>query len=69
MALSEAQIEKAQTDARAFLEYSILGLCSCLGIPVTSIGDSYEIPVDADDEFYRFHDALARQVAALALLP
>jgi len=69
MALSDAQVAKAQADARAFLEYSIIGLCACLGIPVTSIGDSYDNPVTEDDEFYIVHDALSRQVAALALLP
>lgn len=69
MALSDAQTAKAQADAREFLEYAIIGLCSCLGIAVSDLGDTYEVPVTEDDEFYSAHLALSRQVAALVALP
>jgi len=69
MALSAEQVAKAQAEAREFLEYSILVLCSCLDVPVESLGDSYEVPVGDSDEYYEAHLALSRQVAALAKLP
>ena len=69
MALSAEQIAKAQAEAREFLEYSILVLWSCLNIAIEELGDTYEVPVTSDDEYYEAHLALSRQVAALAQLP
>jgi len=69
MALSAEQVAKAQTEAREFLECSILVLASILGVSVDTIGDEYVVPVTEDDEYYEGHLALSRQVAALALLP
>jgi hypothetical protein len=69
MALTAEQTAKAQAEAREFLEYSILVLCSALGVSVSGLGDTYEVPVPEGDEYYEAHVALSRQVAALALLP
>lgn len=69
MALSAEQTAKAQAEAREFLEYSILVLCSCLNIAVETLEDPYTVPVDETDEYYEAHLALSRQVAALAKLP
>lgn len=69
MALSAEQTAKAQTEAREFLEYSILVLASILGVSLEAIDSEYVVPVAEGDEYYEGHLALSRQIAALALLP
>jgi len=69
MALTAEQTAKAQAEAREFLEYSILTLCSMLGIIVGDLGETYDVPVAEDHPDHGAHSALKRQVEALALLP
>jgi|DEB0MinimDraft_10_1074344.scaffolds.fasta_scaffold01125_18 hypothetical protein len=69
MALSASRQAQAESEARAFLEYSIYVLCLLLGVDPASVDHPYTIPVAEGHPQYDQYLSLQKQLEALSAIP